>query len=128
MIGQRTILEIIDTLRDPDKEIDAWIEDRIYAYMRLAGGCFGCGKNDDGYEALEKCVLLCEEYAKLPEGFVLSFNSLILDMICEPADAKYFIKERIYHALTTTSGWEWLDGVRGEEKYKELLKRIENLI
>jgi len=128
MIGQQTILKIIDTLRDTDKEVDAWIEDRIFAYLRLAGGCFGCGKNDEGYEALEKCVSLCEAYAKLPEDFVLSFNSPILDMICMPVDTKYFIKETIYHALTNADGWEWFNCVRGEEKYKSLGKRIEYLI
>ena len=128
MIGQQAILKIMDTLRDPDKEIDAWIEERIFAYLRLAGGCFGCGRNDEGYKALEKCVTLCEEYSKLSEGTALSFNSPILDMISQPVDAKYFIKEVIYPSLVNVSGWEWFNGVREEEKYKELVCRVEAMI
>ncbi len=128
VIGQKAILQIMDILRNTDKETDAWIEDRIFAYLRLSGGCFGSKNNEEGYKALEKCVSLCEEYSKIPEGSILSFNSQILDMICQPADAKYFIKYTIYHALTTVSGWEWFNGVREEEKYKELVGRVEAMI
>ncbi len=127
-IGQQAILKVIDIFRNPDIEIDAWIEDRIFAYLRLSGGYFGCGDTKEGYDALEYCVYLCEEYAKIKQGTVLSFNSPILDMIFQPADAVYFIKNTIYHALITVSGWEWFNCVRGEEKYKSLVKRIERLI
>lgn len=128
MLGQQIILNIMDILSDTTVKIDAWIEDRIFAYLRLAAGCFGCSKKEDGYVALEKCVCLCEEYKKVADGTILYFNTPSMDMICQPADSKDFINNVIYHGLTTISGWEWFNCVREDEKYKKLVDKIEALI
>lgn len=127
MIGRQAILRVIDIFRDPGIEADAWITDRICAYLSLSAGCFGCGEKEDGYQALERCVELCELYAKVPDGTVLYFNSPILDIISETSVATEVLSGT-YERLTEPEGWEWFNCVRGEERFRALAARVKALL
>ena len=123
MEGQRVILRIIDLLRDPSTDEDAWIADRMFAYVRLAAGCFGCGECEAGYEALDRCVGLCEVYSHIPKGSQLNFNSSVLDELERNCDGAREIKDIIF-LLTCEDGWEWFDCVRDEERYKQIVAKV----
>jgi len=124
MEGSRIILKIIDIMRDPSIDKDGWIENRIFTYVRLAAGSFGCGEVDEGYAALDRCVELCSVYAEIPYETELAFNSPALDEISESCGDPSFIYESVIVPLTTNSGWEWFNGVRGEERFKEIISKI----
>lgn len=123
MEGQRVILRIMDLLRDPSTDKDAWIADRMFAYVRLAAGSFGCGEREAGYDALEKCVELCGVYSHIPKGSKLTYNSPILDELERNCDGAREIKEIIF-PLTCEEGWEWFNCVRNEERYRNILSRV----
>ena len=121
MEGQRVILQIIDALRDPSVDEDAWIEQRIFAYVRLAAGCVGCGENEAGYDALERCIELCLVYSHIPKGSVLTFHSPVLDELMMKTAGAIEIKSNVIGPLTRESGWEWFNDVRNEERFKQIL-------
>ena len=119
---------MIDTLRDPDEDADAWLETRIYQYLKLAAGLFGCGKEEEGYVALDTCTALCRRYAAIPDGTILRFHTPVLEDIYQSSNAACFLHERILDALTSPSGWEWFDSVRHTERFQDSIRQIEECI
>lgn len=96
----------------------------MFAYVRLAGGCFGCGENEAGYDALERCLALCEIYSNIPEGTELPFNSPVLDEISQERGGGHSIFGHVIAPLTEYDGWEWFDCVRDEERYKQIVAKL----
>ncbi len=124
MEGQRVILRIMDVLRDTSTDADAWIADRIFAYVRLAAGSFGCGETEAGYDALERCVELCEVYSHIPKGSKLTYNSPVLDELEFNCDGAVVIRYNVIDPLTREEGWEWFNCVRNDERYKQIVARV----
>ena len=124
--GQKIILKIIDALRDPSKEIDAWITERAWAYLRLAGGLVGSGEIEEGFNALEKSVDLYIKYWNIPTGTELKFNSPALDLISITADhtVDSWRFEHVYKVLTESEGWEWLNPIREMKRFKNLVSKV----
>ncbi len=127
--GQRTILQIIDCLRDPTVEVDAWLDERAFAHVRLAAGAFGMGDRDTGYTALEKAVELYLVMAALPERTRLTFNHPTLDLIDRIVGETFppndYALSDIHRCIADPQGWEWFNGVREEERYRALVARVE---
>ncbi|MBE6617715.1 MAG: helix-turn-helix transcriptional regulator [Ruminococcaceae bacterium] len=144
--GQKTILRLVDALRDPSVEVDAWIRRRAFTYIRLAAAYFGVGMVDPesfddvrekGYEALSKGVELYETIFKIPVEQELSFNHPVFDLISVSVSSLFcpdglYNKSNIYTvyqnaiaALTSPTGWAWFDDVRNEERFKSYIARIE---
>ncbi len=123
--GQRIILKTIDVFRDPEIEMDAWLEERMFAYLRLAAGEFGSGNREEGYAALEKSVDLYIAYDELADGARLSYNCPALDMLSFVRDrSSYSECEVALSCLTNPDGWEWFNGVRHEERYQKQVERL----
>ena len=124
--GQKIILKIIDIMRDPTEEVDAWIGDRAFAFVRLAGGLVGSGKIEEGFDALEKGVNLYVKIRNLPIGTVLKFNCPSLDLISITVDENFKeLKIRIIEPILTNSkGWEWFNPIRKTERYKALISKV----
>ncbi len=132
VVGQRTILQIIDCLRDPTIEVDAWLYQRAFSHLRLAAGAFGMGDRDTGYAALDKAVELHLTYAGLPKDTHLTYNHPALDLIdlCvgdNAPSASSAILE-LHRCLTEPEGWEWFDAVREEERYRALVARVAEIL
>ncbi len=121
--GQTLILKTIDVFRNPDIEIDAWIETRMFAYMRLAAGQFGSGNIEDGYTALEKAVDLYINYDELPDCTELRYNCSLLDLlvVTKANGGKCADALRILENFT---GWAWFNGVRNDERFQEQVERL----
>ena len=124
--GHRLILKVIDVFRDPGIELDAWIGSRPLFLRRLAAACFGAGMIDEGYAAMEKEVELLKLLCKTPIGIKLRFNSPALDLIELTVDREMIdeVLEESLSCYTATSGWEWFNGVRGEERFISLVESI----
>ncbi len=125
--GQKLILQTIDVFRDPSKEIDAWLETRMFAYLRLAAGLFGSDQKEEGYAALEKAVDLYMAYDQLPNGTELGYHCSALDMLkvkIEREDSGWSECAYALWILTEAEGWEWLNGVRTEERFLEQAGRL----
>lgn len=125
--GQKIILKIIDIMRDPLEEIDAWITERAIAYLRLAGGLVGSGKIEEGFEALEKAVDLYIKIWNIPKGTILKYNCPSLDLLSINVDVNFREPnmQTLYNVLSEKDGWEWLNPIRETERFKNLLKEIE---
>lgn len=124
MEGSKTILRIIDVLSDPSNEKDGWITERIFTNVRLAGGSFGCGEIEEGYAALDRCASLCRVYSEIPKGTELTFNTSVLDIVSVEARGAEAIQDMVIDPLTIESGWEWFNGVRGEDRFKEIVSKV----
>ncbi len=127
--GQKVILKIMDAMRDPNIEIDAWVFEREFAFRRLAAGCFGAGETEEGYAAMEKSVELFSKLCELPEGTELKFNSPVLDTgtrtVSREETAAYL--QIAYNTYTIPEGWEWFNSVRNEKRYASLVSRLKEL-
>ncbi len=127
--GQQLILKTIDVFRDPTVEADAWLETRMFAYMRLAAGQFGSGHMEEGYLALEKAVDLYITYDELPDGKELSYNCSALDMLKVTVDhSEGSACRNALRILTDPQGWEWFNSVRGEDRYQIQVARLRAFI
>ncbi|MBQ9545533.1 MAG: helix-turn-helix domain-containing protein [Clostridia bacterium] len=128
--GQKTILKIIDALRDPKKDNDAWIFDRIFALLRLSAGCFGSGYVEDGYAALKESIVLCLKLCEIPVGTELYYNSPALDLLTKKVEKNSVLRaiNNTYLSYTNPEGGEWFNDVRKEEKYQSLVSKLKALL
>ncbi len=123
--GQKLILKTIDIYRDPAIEIDAWIETRMIAYMRLAAGLFGIDDIREGYIALEKSVDLYIAYEQLLDGTELQYHCSALDLLKVTIDkSDGSACENALSMLTDTTGWAWFNNVRNEERFQKQIERL----
>lgn len=124
--GQQVILSILDVLRDPAIEIDAWLETRAFAYLRLAGGCFGAGEIEDGFTALETSLQLYKKLLTLPDDTVLTYNSPVLDTLQITVTTEYKAGQVTFLApcLLNPCGWEWFNCVRETERFQTLVDSV----
>ncbi len=123
--GQKLILQTIDVYRDPAIEVDAWIEHRMFAYMRLAAGEFGAGNIEEGYSALEKAVDLSIVFDKLPSGTELKYHCSALDLLTVVLDKSHESAcGDALRMLTAPKGWEWFNKVRNEERFQKQVERL----
>ncbi len=121
--GQQLILKTIDIFRNPDIEIDAWLETRMFAYMRLAAGQFGVGNIEEGYIALEKAVDLYISYDELPNDTELRYNCPLLDMLVVTKSNGGKCADAL-RLLENSTGWAWFNGVRSEERFQKQVERL----
>lgn len=124
--GQKIILKIIDTLRDPKHEVDGWIGERIFHYLRLAGGLVKLGNIEEGFEALEKCIDLYIKLWNIEKDTILKYNCCALDLIS--ITPKEIIKDSriqdMFIYLTDTDSWEYLNPIRDTERFKKCLEKV----
>lgn len=122
-------------------EINGWILYKGLTMLRLSSALFGCGRIEEGYEVLDKTLELYEKHAKIPAGTMLAFgdDSFFGGIYYEVGtadDVRYLnladgtrvynresVPGNLYGLLTLPSGWEWLDSVRGEERFQAALER-----
>lgn len=123
----------------------AWLGFYSSTCFRTACALFGCGKNDEGYEYLERAFQLYPEWDKIQPGELLEAGDETLfggikiekgkciivlpDGTKEPiVSCRWIFDENdvgdlVYYGMTATSGWEWFNGVRNEERFKEYIER-----
>jgi len=129
---------------------EAWLGFYIATCFRTACAIFGCkdeALKEEGYEYLERTFELLPKWMAIPDGTLLSTGEEYIfggvripkggevielpDGRREPlADMWMFWqgKDTVYYGLTAKKGWEWFDPVRNEERYKDYILRIKQLM
>ena len=125
----------------------AWLG--VLTWLGLREGCalFGLGRKEEGYASLERALDACRRWAEIPDGEALETDDgtafggirlckdtgklLLPDGSYEPT--LYELPDRtdrgtVYTALTRPSGWEWFDGARDDERFRELVERAKKLM
>ncbi len=129
--GYRLVLKLIDDMRDPSTDTDAWMCMRADFYMRIAEAYFKQEQRDAGYSALEKAIDLYVQYGELPIETVLSYHCPVLNLmtenkLSEPEDDTNDKGEYVcwwaYQRFTNANGS--FASVHEDSQLKELVERL----
>lgn len=129
--GFKMVLDLINVMRDPSDDIDAWITMRADFHLRLAGVYFIQENRENGYTELEKAIDLYVKYAKLPIDTILTYRCPVLCTLTrnklseEDDDTKdngEYVCWRAYHDLTNPHGCFY--DVQDEARFREQIERL----
>ena len=141
-------LELLEGLNGDGTIPRGWLGLYAATAFRLACALFGCGRNEEGYEWLEKSFAPMEQWLSIPAGEQLELGNpliwgdsrIVCDEIClyqpdgstVPLSYDYaylFGTQRylFYYGMTAKQGWEWFNGVREEERFKSFIPRAKAL-
>jgi len=140
-------LRIMEGLGDDGKVPPAWWGHYASTCFRTGCALCGCGRKEEGYEYLERAFTLFEKWNTVADGEemdvgdpliyggvrVIKGKSLIRlpDGTVEPLPYPHLFQDKaalMYHGMTAPHGWEWFNGVRNEERFKDLIRRAEKLL
>ena len=123
----------------------AWYGTYAWSALVQAAALFGNKEKEAGYAALEETLLYLDKWlsledeAELPTGneIVLGGAKYIRGKHCfvypdgKREYADYDITELsndfMYYCMTASSGWEWFNSVRKEDRFKEYIDRAKTL-
>jgi len=143
---QQSRLALIDYLSGGES-VNAWIPYRAITTLRIAAALWGLGRNEEGYRELEKAAALHEQWFEIPEETELSLGDKVIfegitvkrgiwRFIYLPDGTKHrygkgtfhLSPNQLYALLTIPKGWEWLDGVRNEDRFQKVVERAKKLM
>ena len=124
----------------------AWYS--LYALSAIirSAALFGDGRKEDGYNSLDIAVKYCEKIAQLKSGDQLDTGNEVLlggikyeygkgfivtpDGSKEPVAYEHqmnFRARTLVYCLTASSGWEWFNSVRDEDRFKEYIEQAREI-
>lgn len=123
---------------------DGWICEYNMQYIRLSAAYFGLKDKDNGYMYLERALELNKRWNAIPDNEVIELGNPLLfgetklvkgDWHIKLPNGEYLpniggIKYRIADLadiMTGTSGWNWFDIVRNEERWLSILASAKEL-
>lgn len=125
----------------------AWWGHYASTCFRTACSLFGCGRNDEGYEYLERAFALFEKWNTIADGEEMEVGDPLIyggvkvikgkgiirlpDGTTEPLSYNHLFNDKsslMHYGMTAPHGWEWFNGVRNEERFKAYIRRAEKLI
>ncbi len=123
---------------------EGWLPEYALAYMRLSAALFAVGEKDRGYEYIEKAIGLAKQYQSIPDGQGIDLGNSIFygdtkavkndyHLILPNGKTLSHLLGIAYHIhsianiMQATSGWEWFDSVRNEERYLALLEEAKSI-
>lgn len=135
-------------------EPDVFAEQRIFTGMRKACALVDIGEREKAYSVLEDIISLTEKIMDMPEGAELKCASPALDtmkvtVISQETANSEIYKELFYTlengekkefneispqwiyeclALNDFSVWKWLDPIRKENRFSDLMERIKKYV
>ncbi len=143
---QQRRLDLIDFL-SCGETVNGWLPYRALATLRVAAALFGMGRNEEGYEEMERAATLFEQWFAIPEGTELGLGDEVLlgkitvkrgvwMFVYLPDGTKHrygkgtfrLVPDQLYHLLTVPSGWEWFDSVRNEDRFQKVVERAKKLM
>lgn len=138
---QQRRLDLIDFLSHSET-VNGWLPYRALATLRVSAALFGMGRNEEGYRELESAATLYEQWFAIPEGTELGLGDEVIFgkitvkrgiwlFVYFPDGTKHrygkgtfrITPDQLYQLLTVTSGWEWFDSVRSEDRFKQVVER-----
>ena len=127
-------LRLVDQLRDPSTDVDAWICKRAWLKMALSVALFGVDMIEEGYRVLDETIDLYETFVNLDDDTVLKYNCPVLDLIeIKKKELVNFARSRMDYSLKCMTenigwGWEGFDKVREDERFITACERLRSLI
>ncbi len=125
---------------------DAWLGNYASSSFRIACALFGCGRKEEGYEWLEKAFAAYPKWDEIPDGAELDVGDPLIFGGVKVIKGKSYIKlpdgkkepisygwlfkgdsGLMHYAMTATSGWEWFNPVRNEDRFKEYIERAREI-
>ncbi len=121
----------------------------LYTWMALvkAAACFGDNNREEGYKNLDTAVEYFKRLNRFGNGelleagkkeifggvkYIHNGGSIVLpDGTKEPIAYAHRMRFNIYnlhYILTAPSGWEWFNSVRDEERFKECVALVKNML
>lgn len=143
-------MRLFETLSENGSVPKAWLGD--YARECFITGCsiLGSGNREEGYPYLDRALELFKEWDAIPDGELLETGDKFIfggikiikgkqNVIVLPDGTKEVIREEsfyfslngasfMYSAMTALHGWEWFNGVREEERFKEMIERVRKIL
>ena len=113
------VINILDLVSDGGNK-DAFLYEYAFYHTRLAAGYFGSGEKEEGYKTMEIAVDEILRWFDIPEGTEIPYECYCF------RDLTYIKpKNTLFDFFTRAHGWEWLNSVREEPRYKELCEKVE---
>lgn len=123
---------------------DGWLPEYALAYMRLSSAFFAVGETERGYEHIEKAIGLAKQYQSIPDGQGIDLGNSTFYGETKAVKNKFhialpngktlphllgiaFSTPPIAQIMEATSGWEWFDSVRNEERYLALIEKAKSI-
>lgn len=125
---------------------DAWLGFYASTIFRTACALFGCRKKEEGYEWLEKAFAEYPKWDEIPNGTEMDVGDPLIfggikvvkgknliklpDGTMEPVTHDHLFEgncDLMYYGMTASSGWEWFNSVRKEDRFKEYIDRAKTL-
>ncbi|MPN47996.1 hypothetical protein SDC9_195600 [bioreactor metagenome] len=139
-------MKILESMGD-GKVPSAWLGLYSSTCFRTACALFGMGKNDEGYEYLDRSLELMPEWSEIPDGELLDVGDPLIyggvrivkgkellelpdgkrEPLSDYASVLDCGKSLAYYGMTASHGWEWFNGVRNEDRYKTAVERAKAL-
>ncbi|MEA4833076.1 MAG: sigma-70 family RNA polymerase sigma factor [Oscillospiraceae bacterium] len=140
-------MKILESMGD-GKVPSAWLGLYSSTCFRTACALFGMGKNDEGYEYLDRSLELMPEWSEIPDGELLDVGDPLIyggvrivkgkellelpdgkrEPLSDYASVLDCGKSLAYYGMTASHGWEWFNGVRNEDRYKTAVERAKALM
>lgn len=143
---KKYVLRIIEMQGDGGEPPRAWWGVYSDLVFSTSVSLFGCGEKEEGYEYLDRAFELFEKWFSIPDGELLEFGSSFMygdiklvkgygcielpDGSREAFEDRWYFESfpgRMYYGMTAKHGWEWFNGVRDEDRFKEAIRRAEEL-
>jgi hypothetical protein len=139
-------LSVMEGLNSDNTIPNAWLGLYASTTFRLACALFGCGKNDEGYECLEKAFEIYPRWSAIADGTELDVGDPLIYGDIKLVKGRSLIKlpdgtnesmsydsifhcskDLMYYGMTAAQGWEWFDPVRNEERFKLFVEKAKKL-
>lgn len=143
-------MRLFEALNENGSVPKAWLG--AYARQCFIAGCsmLGSGNREEGYPYLDRAFELFKEWDAIPDGELLETGDKFIfggikiikgkqNVIVLPDGTKEVIREEsfyfslngvsfMYNGMTALHGWEWFNGVREEERFKEILQKVKEVL
>lgn len=143
-------MRLFEALNENGSVPKAWLGE--FARLCFVASCsmLGSGNREEGYPYLDRALELFKEWDAIPDGELLETGDKFIfggikvikgkqNVIVLPDGTKEVIREEsfyfslngvsfMYSAMTALHGWEWFNGVREEERFKEMIENVKKLL
>lgn len=136
---------LIRTFGENGEVPDGWLCKYAFITMRNAAGLFGAGRIEEGFGLFREAMDAYRKYFALPDNVPLSLGAPAIfgdiavkkytvagkcdRYTVDMEAASYYMQNPpyLYDLLTRTSGWEWFDSVREDERFVKAVAEAKEL-
>ena len=132
--------KLIRTFSEDGEIPDGWLCKYAFITMRTAAGMFGMGRTEEGFALFGEAVECYKRHFALPDNVPLSLGAPAFfgdigvkkytvsghcdSYTVELNASSYYMQNPpfLYDILTRSSGWDWFDSVREDERFQKAVE------